>query len=160
MAERRKAIELIEAAQEAERDALRLKIGAEAEKLAAVDRADAARTKPRPTPTPRRSARWPSRLRYEIEAEGMRLMNEAQNMLTPEARTSAVRMRLLEKLEGIIRESVRPMEKIEGIKILHVDGLGGGNSRRRPARAAAISPTASSTPRCATAPRRRWSIRC
>ena len=36
-----------------------------------------------------------------------------------------MRLRLLEKLEGIIRESVRPMEKIEGIKILHVDGLGG-----------------------------------
>ena len=38
---------------------------------------------------------------------------------------SALRMRLVEKAEGIIRESVRPMERIEGIKILHVDGLGG-----------------------------------
>ena len=53
-------------------------------------------------------------------------MNEAQNVLSPEARTSALRMRLVEKAEGIIRESVRPMERIEGIKILHVDGLGGG----------------------------------
>jgi uncharacterized membrane protein YqiK len=34
-------------------------------------------------------------------------------------------MRLVEKAEGIIRESVRPMERIEGIKILQVDGLGG-----------------------------------
>ena len=46
-------------------------------------------------------------------------------VLTPEARLSALRMRLVEKAEGIIRESVRPMERIEGIKILHVDGLGG-----------------------------------
>ena len=38
---------------------------------------------------------------------------------------SALRMRLVEKAEAIIRESVRPMERIEGIKILHVDGLGG-----------------------------------
>ncbi len=65
------------------------------------------------------------RIRAEIEAEAQRLMNEAHNMLTPEARMSALRMRLVEKAEGIIRESVRPMERIEGIKILHVDGLGG-----------------------------------
>ena len=41
---------------------------------------------------------------------------------------SALRMRLVEKAEGIIRESVRPMERIEGIKILQVDGFGGGSS--------------------------------
>ena len=37
-----------------------------------------------------------------------------------------MRLRLIERLDSIIRESVKPMEKIEGIKILHVDGLGGG----------------------------------
>src|SRR5262249_59479506 len=39
------------------------------------------------------------------------------------------RLRLIDRLEAIIRESVKPMEKIEGIKILHVDGLGGGPAR-------------------------------
>lgn len=53
-------------------------------------------------------------------------MNEAQNVLTAEARASALRLRLVDKMEGIIRESVRPMERIEGIKILQVDGLAGG----------------------------------
>ena len=67
-----------------------------------------------------------TRIRLEVEAEGTRLMNEAQNMLTPDARLSAMRMQLIDKLEAIIRESVKPMERIEGIKILHVDGLGGG----------------------------------
>jgi uncharacterized membrane protein YqiK len=38
-------------------------------------------------------------------------------------------MRLIEKLDAIIRESVKPMEKIEGIRILHVDGLGGAPAR-------------------------------
>jgi hypothetical protein len=33
---------------------------------------------------------------------------------------------LLDRIEGIVRESVKPMEKIEGIRILHVDGLNGG----------------------------------
>ncbi|MFX8813070.1 flotillin domain-containing protein, partial [Acinetobacter baumannii] len=32
---------------------------------------------------------------------------------------------LVENLPAIIRESVKPMEKIEGIKILHVEGLPG-----------------------------------
>ena len=41
---------------------------------------------------------------------------------------SALRMRLVDKAEGIIRESVKPLERIEGIKILQVDGLGGGQS--------------------------------
>ena len=36
-----------------------------------------------------------------------------------------MRSKLLDKLEGIVRESVKPMEKIEGIKILHVDGIHG-----------------------------------
>jgi uncharacterized membrane protein YqiK len=65
-----------------------------------------------------------------VEAEGASLMNKAQNLLTPEARQSAMRLRLIDKLEGIIRESVKPMERIEGIKILQVDGLGGGGGGR------------------------------
>ena len=62
-----------------------------------------------------------------------------------------MRMRLIDKLEGIIRESVKPMERIEGIKILQVDGLGGGGGggTAAAAAAAAASPTAWSTPRCA-----------
>ena len=39
--------------------------------------------------------------------------------------------KLLEHLEGIIRESVKPMEKIDGIKILHVDGINGGTGGNR-----------------------------
>ena len=66
------------------------------------------------------------KIRHEVEAEGLTLMNTAANLLTPDARQSALRRQLIDKLEGIIRESVKPMERIEGIRILHVDGLGGG----------------------------------
>jgi uncharacterized membrane protein YqiK len=73
-------------------------------------------------------------VRAAVEAESQRLLNEAENVLSDSARASLFRRRLLERIEGIVRESVRPMEKIEGIRILHVDGLnggggGGGNGR-------------------------------
>jgi uncharacterized membrane protein YqiK len=126
VAERRKAIELIAATQEAERQAIRLRTEAEAEKASASDRSAARRIEAEGDAEAEKIRALAARLRYEIEAEGNRLMNEAQNVLTPESRASAMRLKLIEKLEGIIRESVKPMEKIDEIKILQVDGLGGG----------------------------------
>jgi uncharacterized membrane protein YqiK len=67
-----------------------------------------------------------AKVRAEVEAEAQRLLNEAENVLSDASRASLFRRRLLERIEGIVRESVKPMEKIEGIRILHVDGLGGG----------------------------------
>ncbi len=125
MAERKKAIDLIGAAQVAEREALRLTSAAQAEKAASADRGAAIRAQAEADADADKIKALAQRLRAEIEAEGQRLMNEAHNMLSPEARTSALRMRLVEKAEAIIRESVKPLERIEGIKILHVDGLGG-----------------------------------
>ena len=125
MAQRKKAIDLIGAAQVAERDALRLTSAAQAEKSASADRGAALRAQAEADADADKIKSMAMRVRAEIEAEALRLMNEAHNMLSPEARMSALRMRLVEKAEGIIRESVRPMERIEGIKILHVDGLGG-----------------------------------
>lgn len=126
MAERRKAIELIAAAQAAEREALRLTSAAQAEKTASADRGAAIRAQAEADADADKIKALAVRVRAEIEAEALRLMNEAQNVLSPEARASALRLKLVEKAEAIIRESVRPMERIEGIKILHVDGLAGG----------------------------------
>lgn len=129
MAQRRKSIELIGARQEAERDALRLTVAAQAERAASEDRGAAVRAEAEAQADADRVRSMAQRIRHEVEAEGTRLMNEAQNTLTPEARLSAMRMRLIDKIEGIVRESVRPMERIEGIKILQVDGLSGGSRR-------------------------------
>ncbi len=126
VAERRKAIELISAAQAAEREALRLTRAAEAEKLASADRGAAIRAQAEADADAEKTRALAIRVRAEAEAEGVRMMNEAQNVLSPEARASALRLRVVDKAEGIIRESVKPMERIEGIKILQVDGLVGG----------------------------------
>ena len=127
-AERRKAIELIGAAQAAEREGLRLRMAAQAETEASADRGAAIRAQAEADAEADRIRALALKVRAAIEAEALTLMNAAHNTLTPEARASALRLKLVEKAESIIREAVRPMERIEGIKILHVDGLGGGGS--------------------------------
>ncbi|MFZ5789365.1 MAG: flotillin family protein [Pseudomonadota bacterium] len=126
IAERRKQIELIAAEQAAQREGIRVRLEAEAERAASADRAAAARMVAEGEAEADKIRALAAKLRYEIEAEGKRMLNESANVLSPESRASEMRLRLIEHLEGIIRESVKPMEKIEGIKILHVDGLGGG----------------------------------
>jgi uncharacterized membrane protein YqiK len=130
MAERRRQIDVIAARQEAEREGLRLTLAAEAERAASTDRGAAVRAVAEAEADAEKIRAAAARIRHEVEAEGQRLMNEANNMLTPEARISAMRSKLIDRMEAIIRESAKPMERIEGIKILHVDGLGGGGGRQ------------------------------
>ena len=92
-----------------------------AERIAAIDRIVASKDA-----DTARIAAEADRVTAAVAAEAERLRNEAENMLTEDARTGRLRARMLDRLEGIIRESVRPIENIEGIKILHIDGLGGG----------------------------------
>ncbi len=126
MANRKKQIDLIGASQEAEREALRLRVAAEAEKLASADRGAAITMQAEAEAQADKIRTIAMKARNEVEAEGARQMNEVHNMLSNDARASRMRMALIDKMEGIIRESVKPMERIEGIKILHVDGLAGG----------------------------------
>jgi len=125
-AERKKQIDLIGAAQAADREALRLTRAAQAERDASADRGAAIRAQAEADADADKIKAIAMRIRAEIEAEAVRLMNQAHNVLTPEARASALRLKLVDKAEAIIRESVRPMERIDNIKILHVEGLTGG----------------------------------
>lgn len=124
-AERKKAIDLIAAAQAGEKEALRLRLAVQAEKSAAIDRGEAIKTQATAEADAEQIRIVAARVRAGLEAEAARLMNESHNMLSPDARVSLFRQKLLDKMEAIIRESVRPMERIEGIKILSVTGLGG-----------------------------------
>ncbi len=131
IAERRKATELIAAEREAERDALRLTRKAEAEKVAATSLAEAARISASGEAEAEKIRVEAAAARYEVEAKGALQINEAENALSGPARESRFRGKLLERIEGIVRESVRPMEKIDGIKILHIDGSNGAGGSQR-----------------------------
>ena len=72
-----------------------------------------------------------AKLRYEIDAAGKKALNIAENLRSDASRRSALRLKLADKIEDIIRESVKPMANIGDIKIVDVNGLpgfSGGNS--------------------------------
>ena len=128
IAERRKLTELINTQRETERDALRLTSKADAEKKAALSFGEAQKIAAQADADSEKIRAKAAAERYEVDAKGQKQIADAENTLSDGARQSRYRHKLLDKMEGIIRESVRPMEKIEGIKILHVDGLTGNNS--------------------------------
>jgi uncharacterized membrane protein YqiK len=130
-ADRKKEVELIMTALEVEKDQLRQKTRIATEKAVAAGRAEIARIDADAFALAEETRSKAYRIRHQVESEGVRLMAEANNIASPEARASALRLRLVEKLDAIIRESVKPLEKIEGIKVVHLDGLtvpaGGGS---------------------------------
>ena len=72
-----------------------------------------------------RFATMAAKLRYEIDAAGKEALNAAENLRSDASRRSALRLKLAEKIEDIIRESVKPMANIGDIKIVDVNGLPG-----------------------------------
>ncbi|MBT0667132.1 flotillin family protein [Novosphingobium profundi] len=123
VAERAKRIELIEAAKEAERQAISVKVQAEAEKEAASNRAEAARLEAEGEAEAEKLRAEAARVRFEVEAAGQRAINEAANILSSDQISLQMKMALLKVLPEVVRESVKPMEAIDSIKIVQVDGL-------------------------------------
>ncbi len=117
VASRAKRIELIQSSSRTEREAQRVVEAAKADKEAAELRALA-----------EIAAANAAEVRYAKDAEGQRLLNESENLRSEASRRSAIYENLVRNLPNIIRETVKPMENIESIKILQVDGLPGLNS--------------------------------
>ena len=138
-AERQKKIELVEASRQAEREMIGITIAAEAEKKAANDKAEATRTLATAEADRQRIAAMAdaeaeklradaAEKRYTVDAEGQRRLNEAANLLNAEQIALQIKLAVLRHLPDIIRESVKPIEAIDGIKIVQVEGLNGGGS--------------------------------
>jgi uncharacterized membrane protein YqiK len=134
-AERAKAVELVEAAQAAEREAIKIKVAAEAEKLSAIDKAEAVRTLANADAEKVRIQAQgeadseilraeAAEKRYAVEAAGKQAIHEADNILSEEQVAMQIRLALIDHLPAIIRESVKPIENIDGIKIFQLDGFG------------------------------------
>lgn len=117
VAEREKQIALVAADQDAQEQAIGVRIAAEAEKDAAQNLAEATRIKAEA-----------QLVQYKVDADGIEMRNSALNTLAAEQIAMQVKMKLLEALPAIIEASVKPMEKIDSIKIVHVDGLNRGSA--------------------------------
>jgi uncharacterized membrane protein YqiK len=125
VAERGKRIELIDAAREAERAAIGIKVQAEAEKQAAADRAEALRAAAEGEAEAEKLRAEAARVRFEVEAAGQRAVNEAANLLSSDQISLQTKLALLKVLPEVIREAAKPMEAIDSIKIVQVEGLAG-----------------------------------
>jgi uncharacterized membrane protein YqiK len=136
IAERKKRIELIVASEQAEKEAIKITVAAQAEVKVSEDRAAALRTLAMAEAEQIRIAAKgeadaisakaeADAKRYEVEASGKRAINEAENILSPAVIEAQIRRVLIENLPSIIRESVEPMKQIDSIKIMQVEGLGG-----------------------------------
>jgi uncharacterized membrane protein YqiK len=128
IADRAKRIELIEATKQAERQAIGVKVQAEAEKQAAADRAAAARLAAEGEAEAEKLRAEAAAVRFEVEAAGQRAINEAANLLSSSQISLQAKLALLNVLPEVIRESARPLEAIDSIKIVQVDGLNGGGA--------------------------------
>ena len=117
VAEREKNIQLIEASKEAEQLAIAVRVSASAEKEAALDRAEAL--------TIEAQAKQAAAL---AGAEGPRAINEALNTLSAAQIDLQVRTMLLQQLPNILEQAVRPMEKIDSIRIFQVNGMPGASN--------------------------------
>ncbi|VEN74407.1 conserved hypothetical protein [Candidatus Desulfarcum epimagneticum] len=139
IAERAKEVELIKARENAEREAIKIKIAAEADKAAAIDQSEAIKTAANAEADKERIRAEgeaeaeklraeATEKRYAVEAEGKRALHESDNILSEKQIAMQVRIALIKRLPDIIKESVKPMENIDGIKIIHAEGLMGKNS--------------------------------
>lgn len=126
-AERAKRIEIIRATEQAERDAVAVTVSAKAELQAAEDRRSALLLQAAGEAEAEERRAQAKAKTYAVEAEGKRAINDAQNVLSVEQIGMQIRLALIDQMPEIIKQSVEPMKQIDGIKILHIDGMFGRN---------------------------------
>lgn len=112
-AERRKKLALMAAEQEAEAQATRIRISSESDQIAAKTRG-----------LIKREEAETLRIQKKAEADGEAARIQAENSRSPELAAMEMEKARLSALPAIIGEMVKPAEKIKGISINHITGLG------------------------------------
>ena len=123
-ANRRKEIEVIDARKEAERDAVGVTVQAEADKRAAEDRSSAILIEARASADAKKLQAEADEKVYAVEAAGKQALYEAENVLSDEQIALQKSLAILKALPDIVAQAVKPLENIEGIKILQGYGAG------------------------------------
>ena len=126
IATREKTIAIINAERSAEELAVGIKVAASAEKQAAEDKASAvliAATAEADSIKLKASAREAELL---AEASGQEAINLAQNKLSPEIVRMNIQIETITHADKIIAAMMKPVEKIDGIKMVNISGLTGG----------------------------------
>lgn len=132
--ERDKVIALIQASKDAERDTVVMLVQAEAKFHEAQDiaKANEVETKSKSSrltvlaeaeALAEKTRLGAEDLRNTTEAAAVRAMTDAENTMSEELMTLKLRLSVIDHLKDIIRESAKPMENINDIRILQVDGV-------------------------------------
>lgn len=117
VAERARMIAVIRAKEQAEVESERLKSDVETIREEALAKADALS-----------AASEAKKTELLAEAEGRAALVRAENGLTPELIRMKVDMHRMDTLPTLMSEMMKPVEKIEGIRIHNISGLGGGRT--------------------------------
>lgn len=125
-AKRRMEIEVIDARKEAEREAVGITVEAQAKKEAAENAAEAILTEAKATADAKMLQAQADEKVLAVEAAGKQALYDAENTLKNEQIELQKALAILKVLPEIIASAVKPLENIEGIKILQ--GYGTGNA--------------------------------
>ncbi|OUR60702.1 flotillin [Colwellia sp. 39_35_sub15_T18] len=117
-ANRQKEIEVIGAKKEAERDAVSITVQADAEKRAAEDKAAAVLIEAKAKADATKLKADADEKIYAVDAQGKKALYEAENTLRDEQIELQKSLAILNALPEMIANSVKPLENIDGIKIL------------------------------------------
>ncbi len=125
-AERKKQIEVIDARKEAEREAVGITVEAQAKKEAAENSAAAILTEAKAAADAKMLQAEADEKVLAVEAQGKQALYEAENTLKNEQIELQKALAMLKVLPELVAHAVKPLENIEGIKILQGYGQGSG----------------------------------